>query len=167
MSGRVYLKLKAGGSDIEGESTVTTIGGIDVSKAIECDGFSEKVTAAQDHTSKRPTGQRIYEAITIRKWVDKSSPELQKALCDTALCEGEFLFFRPAHDEKRMEHFFTVKMERARVSGINRYLPDVPDGDIAAAAKPPLETVSFVFGRVTWSHVPAGKEHTDDWQEQS
>jgi type VI secretion system Hcp family effector len=168
MSGRVYLKLKAGGADIEGESTVNTIGGVDVSKTIECDGFSEKVTTAQDRASRRPTGQRIYEAVTIRKWVDKASPELQKALCDTMPCEGEFLFFRPALEDKRMEHFFTVKMERARVSAISRFLPkDDKEGDVAATGKPPMEEVSFVFGRITWSHVPAGKEHTDDWQEQS
>jgi type VI secretion system Hcp family effector len=167
MSGRVYLKLKVAGTDIEGESTVTTIGGVDVSKTIECDGFSEKVSTAQDKVSKRPTGQRIYEALTIRKWVDKASPELQKALCDTMPCEGEFLFFRPAADDKRMEHYFTIKIERARVSAINRYLPDVSDGDIASAGKPPMEQVSFVFGKITWTHVPGGKEHSDDWQEQS
>lgn len=166
MSGRVYLKFKVAGTDIEGESTVESIGGVDVSKAIECEGFSESVTAAQDPASRQPTGQRIYEPLVIRKWVDKSSPELAKALCNTDLCEGEFLFFRPASEDAQMEHFFTVKIERARVSSIKRFLPDLGVDDVARAGKPPLEQVSFVFGRVTWTHVPGNKVHTDDWRQQ-
>lgn len=169
MSGRVYLKLKVAGTDIVGESTVTTIGGVDVSQAIECEGYQEGVSSAQDPTSRRPTGQRIYEALTIRKWVDSASPELAKALVETQVCEGEFLFFRPAAEDRQMEHFFTVKIERGRCSAIRRYLPktDSSGGDVAAVGKPPLEEISFVFGRITWTHIPGGKEHTDDWQEQS
>jgi type VI secretion system secreted protein Hcp len=169
MSGRVYLKLKVAGADIAGESTVTSIGGVDVAAAIECEGYQEGVTAAQDPTSRRPTGQRIYEPLTIRKWVDKASPELAKALCETQQCEGEFQFFRPSAEDRQMEHFFSVKIERARVSAIRRFLPktDSSGGDVAAVGKPPLEEISFVAGKITWTHIPGGKEHTDDWEQQS
>lgn len=165
MSGRVYLKLKAAGADIEGESTVESIGGVDVSTAIECEWYYEGVEAAQDPASKQPTGQRIYDALTVRKWVDKSTPELAKALCNTDMCEGEFMFFRPALEDAQMEHFFTCKIENARISKIKRFLPDGLD-DVAKAGKPPMEEVSFVAGRFTWTHLPGGKEHTDDWKQQ-
>lgn len=166
MSGRVYLKLTVDTTDVEGESTVSNIGGVDVSKFIECEGFKEGVTAAQDPASKRPTGQRLYEPITIRKWVDKSSPELAKALCDTSPVKGTFHFFRPSAESSRMEHFFNIQIEDARVSSIKRFLPEGGD-DVARAGKPPQEEVSFVFGKITWTHVPGDKVHTDDWREQS
>jgi type VI secretion system secreted protein Hcp len=168
MSGRVYLKLSLvqGGAAIEGESTVESIGGVDVSKFIECDGFTESVTTAQDAASRTPTGQRLYEPLLIRKWVDKSSPELAKALCETAKVEGEFYFFRPSLENAQMEHFFTVKIEEARVSSIKRFLPEGSD-DVARAGKPPLENVSFVFSKITWTHVPGNKVHTDNWRQQS
>jgi len=168
MSGRVYLKLSlvAGGTAIEGESTVESIGGVDVSAFIECEGFTEGVSTAQDAASRTPTGQRIYEPLMIRKWVDKSSPELAKALCETSKVEGEFHFFRPSAENAQMEHFFTVKIEDARVSAIKRYLPEAST-DVALAGKPPLEQVSFVFGKITWTHVPGNKVHTDNWRQQS
>lgn len=166
MSGRVYLKLNVKGTAVDGESTVESIGGVDVSKFIECDGFNEGVATAQDAASRTPTGQRIYDPLTIRKWVDKSSPELAKALCETAKVDGEFYFFRPSSEDAQMEHFFTVKIEDARVSAIKRFLPEGMD-DVAKAGKPPLESVSFVFGKITWTHVPGNKVHTDNWRQQS
>jgi type VI secretion system Hcp family effector len=169
MSGRVYLKLKIAGADVAGESTVASIGGIDVSAAIECEGYEEGVSTAQDPTSRRAIGARIYTPLTIRKWVDKSSPLIAQALCETQEVEGEFLFFRPAPQGKQSEHFFKVAIVRGRVSAIKRFLPkpDQSGGDIAAIGKPPLEEVSFVFGSVTWTHVIGGTEHQDDWQQQS
>lgn len=166
MSGRVYLKLSVQGTAVEGESTVETIGGVDVSKMIECEGFNEGVSTAQDAASRTPTGQRIYDPLLVRKWVDKSSPELAKALCETAKVEGEFMFFRPSTENAQMEHFFTVKIEDARISSIKRFLPEITN-DVAQAGKPPLENVSFVFGKITWTHVPGNKVHTDNWRQQS
>ena len=168
MSGRVYLKLTfvEGGTAIEGESTVDSIGGVDVSKFIECEGFTESMMTAQDAASRTPTGQRIFEPVIVRKWVDKSSPELAKALCETAKMIGEFHFFRPSAENAQMELFFTVKIEDARVSAIKRFLPEAAT-DIALAGKPPLELVSFVFGKITWRHLPGNKEHTDTWRQQS
>lgn len=166
MSGRVYLKLIADGTQIEGESTVQSIGGVDVSTFIECEGYSEGVATAQDAASRRPTAQRIYDPLVVRKWVDKSSPELAKALCSTQKVTGEFYFFRPSAEDAQMEHFFKVFIEDARVSGIKRFLPNAAQ-DVALAGKPPLEEVSFVFSRISWEHVPAAKVHTDDWRQQS
>lgn len=166
MSGRVYLKLTVAGTAIDGESTVTSIGGVDVSKMIECDGYNEGVATAQHATSTTPTGPRVYEPIVIRKWVDKSSPELEKALCGTQKAVGEFYFFRPSSENAQMEHFFLVKIEDARISQIRRFLPD-DTTDIARSGRPPSETVSFVFSKITWTHLPGDKEHTDDWRNQS
>ncbi|MGD8860670.1 MAG: type VI secretion system tube protein TssD [Myxococcales bacterium] len=165
MSGRVYLELSSDEGPLEGESTVESIGGIDVSKMIECEWYSDGVTAAQDPASRTPTGQRIHDPISVRKWVDKSSPELQKALCHTQPVEGTFYFFRPSRGGGQNEHFFSVRIADGRVSKIKRFLPEA-EGDVTAAGKPPMEEVSFVFGTCTWTHVPGGKEHEDSWAQQ-
>ena len=168
MAGRVYLKLKGKQSgDIAGESTVTSIGGVDVSKLIECEGYVESVKTAQDPGSRTPTGTRIYEPVVLRKWVDKSSPLIQNALVKTEQMEGEFMFFRPSFEGEHMEHFFSVKFTNARISGIRRYLPDAVSEDVSAAAKPALEDISIVAGQMTWEHKTANTVASDDWKNQT
>lgn len=172
MSGRVYLRLKANGEDIKGESSVNTIGGEDVSQLIECDAYNEGCKTAQEAGSMTPTGTRLYEPLTIRKNVDASSPLIMRALTDTEPCEGVFLFFRPAKGSGKQEKFFTVTISDARVCAVKRFLPqDAPSpgmtaADVSAAGKPPMEEVSFVFGKISWKHEVGKTEHDDMWQEQ-
>ncbi len=175
MSGRVYLRLKANGQDIKGESSVNTIGGEDVSQLIECDNYVEGCHTAQEAGSRTPTGTRLYDPITIRKNVDSSSPLLMRALTDTEPCEGEFLFFRPAKGSGKQEKFFTVTIAEARVCSVRRFLPQETTGnaaikataaDVSAAGKSPMEEVSFVFGKISWKHEVGKTEHDDLWQEQ-
>ncbi len=172
MSGRVYLRLKANGEDVKGESSVNTIGGEDVSQLIECDSYTEACKTAQEAGSMTPTGTRLYEPIIIRKSVDSSSPLIMRALTDTEPCEGVFLFFRPAKGSGKQEKFFTITISDARVCAVRRFLPDdvAPPGataaDVSAAGKPPMEEVSFVFGKISWKHEVGKTEHDDMWQEQ-
>lgn len=165
MSVRVYCFLKAAGNDIAGESTVESIGGVDVSQAIECEEYQEGVQAAQDKASRRPTGTRVYDPIVVAKWVDKASPLLAKALTNTEPVEAEFFFFRPSKEDAQQEHFFTTKIEDARISELKRFLPTGSE-DVSRAGKPPMEKISMVFSKITWSHVPGSTEHSDDWRQQ-
>jgi type VI secretion system secreted protein Hcp len=168
MAGRVYLKLKGKQSgDIAGESTVQSIGGVDVSKMIECEGYGEGVKTAQDPGSHTPTGTRIYDPILIRKWVDKASPMIANSLVKTEQMEGEFYFFRPSAEGEHMEHFFSVKFTNARISAIRRFLPDPINEDVSATGKPALEDVSIVFGQVSWEHKIANTMASDDWKNQT
>jgi type VI secretion system secreted protein Hcp len=172
MSGRVYLRLKANTAAVNGDSSVANIGGVDVSKLIECDGYSEGCKTAREGGSGRATGTRLYEPITVRKNVDVSSPLLMKALTQNELCEGDFLFFRPNVTTGKQEHFFTVKIAEGRVSEIKRFLPDDAHAgggtaqDVSAAGKPPQEQVSFVFSTITWTHEVGKTEHQDQWKQQ-
>ncbi len=165
MSGRVYLRLKANGQDIKGESSVSKIGDEDVSQLIECDHYSEACKTAQEAGSMTPTGTRLYEPIVIRKNVDASSPLLMRALTDTEPCEGEFLFFRPTKSSGKQEKFFTITIGDARICAVKRYLIG-DDVDVSASGKPPQEEISFVFGKITWKHETGNTEHDDMWQEQ-
>jgi type VI secretion system secreted protein Hcp len=165
MSGRVYLRLKANGEQIKGESSVNTIGGEDVSELIECDSYAEGCKTAQEAGSMTPTGTRLYTPLVIRKNVDASSPLIMRALTDTEPCEAEFLFFRPTKGSGKQEKFFTVTISDARVCEVQRFLPESPL-DVSAAGKPPQEQVSFVFGKISWKHEAGKTEHDDLWQEQ-
>jgi type VI secretion system Hcp family effector len=172
MSGRVYLRLTANKEAVKGESSVSTIGGEDVSTLIECDSFTEGCRTAQEAGSMTPTGTRLYDPIVIRKNVDSSSPLIMRALTDTEPCEAEFLFFRPTKASGKQEKFFTITISDARISEVKRFLPEESTAntggakDVSAAGKPPQELVSFVFGKISWKHEVGKTEHDDIWQNQ-
>ena len=168
MAGRVYLELKGKQSGkIDGESTVESIGGLDVKNMIECDEYTEMGKIAQDPSSRLPTGARIYDPIQIRKWIDKSSPLLANCMVKSEEVEGTFHFFRPSADNQQMEEFFTVKFTRGRISSLKRFLPTWDQSDVSGAGKPAMEEVAIVFGQITWEQKKAGTVASDDWRNQT
>ena len=163
MAQSVHLFLKAAGNDVHGESTITSL---DRENSIECLSFVDAVRTAREASSGMATGDRTYEPLTVEKRIDKSSPLLAKALCNNELIEGTFRFYRPSPaGDGTTQQFFTVVIEEARVASIARRSPNVIDP--ASAAAPPLEEVSFVFGKITWTYEDGGVEHSDVWSERT
>ncbi len=162
MAMTVHLTLKANGEDIQGESSVTTLGREDT---IECFSFDCGVQSASEAFSGRPSGKRNYEPIRIVKRVDKATPLLWKALCNNEQIEGTFKFFRPSPaGDGTTEEFYTVEISEARVSGIDFSSPDAMGG--AGQAEPPTETISFVYNNMIQTYESTGASHQDNWRDQ-
>lgn len=163
MAQSVHLYLKAAGNDIQGESTISSM---ERENSIECLSFTDAVRTAREASSGMATGDRTYEPIVIEKRIDKSSPLIAKALCNNEIMEGTFKFFRPSPTgDGTTQQFFTVKIAEGRVGSVHRHSPNVIDP--ASAATPPLETVSFVFGDITWTYEDGGVEHQDVWSQRT
>lgn len=161
MAQPVYLFLKAAGNDIEGESTVKSL---EREGSIECLSFKDGVRTAREKGSAIATGDRTYEPLVIEKRIDKSTPLLAKALCKNEDVEGTFKFYRPSPTgDGTQQHFFTIEIKEAKVSGIERVSPDTLDP--ASAEAPPTERVSFVFGRIIWTYEDGGQTHEDHWSQ--
>lgn len=158
MAETVHLYLKSNGTDINGESSQTSLGRAD---SIECLYFEDGVRTAREKGSGLATGRRTYEPIRILKRIDKSSPLLAKSLCGNEKVDGTFKFFRPNEDTGETEHFFTVEIEKGRLAGIKRVSPNVIDP--AAGSDPPTEEVTFVFHTIRWTYESTGAEVEDRW----
>ncbi len=158
MAQTVHLKLKAGGSDIKGESSQLADGRKDT---IECVYFESGVTTPRDAGSGRSTGRRQFSPIKIRKRIDKASPLLAKALTQSEKCEGEFDFFRPAQDGTD-EIFFAIKIGGAFVSDVTLYMPDTLENP-GKETREAYEEVTFTFDSITWEHKTGGTMHSDSW----
>lgn len=157
----VFLSLKADGQDVEGESSVYNMAGEDVSKLIECVSYKEGVSVGYDSRSGGAQGDRTYDPISVTKYVDRSSPLLAQAASESKTCEGDFRFFRPVADGGGWEHYFTVRVEDARVQSIKRVL------EMGQDSSPMREEVSFVFSKISWKHETASTEHQDDWRQRN
>lgn len=161
MAETVSLYLKANGSDINGESSQTSLGR---ENSIECLSYFDGVRTAREKGSGMATGRRTYEPLVIRKRIDSSSPLLAKALCNNEVIEGTFKFFRPSPSgDGTTEQFFTVEIAEGRLAHITRTSPDTIDP--ASASEPPTESIGFVFHTITWTYEPKGSMHTDNWKE--
>lgn len=158
MAQTVHLALTANGTAVEGESTVTTL---DRENTIECLEFLHGMESRTERGGL-PSGKPQSQGIQIQKRIDKSSPLLQKAMGGAETIEGRFEFFRPNPDgDGTEEHFFTVRIDNARVSRIVRRSPDVLEQHLSTL--PPYEEVTFIAGEVTWTNENGGQEHTTEF----
>jgi type VI secretion system secreted protein Hcp len=163
MAETVHLFLKANGTNIEGESSQTSLGR---ESSIECLYFADAVRTARDKGSGVATGRRTYEPLVFRKRIDKSSPLLAKALCNNEKIDGTFRFYRPSPTgDGTTEQFFTVEIADGRVSHIKRVSPDTIDP--ASSSEPPTEEIGFVFHTITWTYEDGGITHEDGWDNQA
>lgn len=159
MAETVHLKLKANGSDIQGESTQTDLERADT---IECLMFKDNVRTARELGSRAAVGRRVHEPIEIIKRIDKSSPLLAKALCRNEKIDGVFAFFRPnPAGDGTTEKFFEVEITNGRVDSIERISPNAHDP--AASNAPPMEIIRLVYHTIRWVYVPTGAEYVDSW----
>jgi len=162
MAETVHLYLKANGSDVQGESTQTSLGR---ENSIECLYFEQGARTAREAGSGLATGRRQYEPLLIRKRIDKSSPLISKALCENQVIEGTFKFFRPnPTGDGTTEQFYTIVIKKGRVASQRLWVPDtiVP----ASSTEPPLEEVTFVFHSIDWTYTNGGITHSDTWDAQ-
>jgi len=159
MAETVHLYLKSNGTDIQGESTQTSLGR---ENSIECVYYEQAVKTAREAGSGMATGRRQYEPLLIRKRIDKASPMIAKGLVENQVIEGEFKFFRPNPDgDGTTEHFYTVKIKQGRIASQKQINPDVIVP--ATATEPPMEEVTFVFHTISWRFERGGVEHEDSW----
>ncbi len=161
MAETVHLYLKSNGSDIQGESSQTSLGR---ENSIECVYYEQGVVTAREAGSGVATGRRQYTPLMIRKRIDKSTPMIAKALTRNEVIEGTFKFFRPnPTGDGTTEQFYTVEMREGRVASQKLISPNtiVP----ATAFEPPLEEVAFNFHTITWTYEDGGVTHTDSWRE--
>ncbi len=160
MAETVHLFLKANGTDIQGESTQTSLGR---ENTIECLSWEETVSTTREGGSAIATGRRAHGPIIFRKRIDKSTPLLMKALSENTALEAKFQFFRPnPAGDGTTEQFYTVELKEARISSIKQWVVDSLQP--AAEAIPPLEEIQMVFGHVFWTYNATGVQHEDSWK---
>jgi type VI secretion system secreted protein Hcp len=158
MAESVALFLKANGTDVQGESTVTSLGR---ENSIECLAFEFRVASSiSQSVSGVATGRRRYEPIKIRKRIDKSSVLLFRALTLNQRIDAEFRFFRPnPSGDGTTEHFYTITITNGRVAGVAQAVRDVFKSE--TASDPELEDVTFIFQTIKTTYVNGGIEHED------
>jgi type VI secretion system secreted protein Hcp len=160
MAETVHLFLKVNGTDIQGESTQTSLGR---ENSIECLSFEFRVASPVSTSgSGMATGRRRYDPIKVQKRIDKSSPLLLRAFTLNEKIDAVFQFYRPnPTGDGTTEQFYTVEIRNGRIVGVAQYVHEIFRPE--TANDPPLEEVSFVFNTIIWTYTNGGVTHEDSW----
>jgi len=104
----------------------------------------------------------VHKPLTFTSALNKASPLLYQALATGEMLPTvEVRWFRTSTDGKQ-EHFFTTKLEEATVVDIHTVLPHAQDSENENYTQ--LIKTSLAYRKVSWSHVVAGTEASDDWR---
>ncbi|HEX4930755.1 MAG TPA: type VI secretion system tube protein Hcp [Gaiellaceae bacterium] len=145
MALQLFLKMKANGADIQGESVQKGF-----ENWIEVQSFSWGVTAARDAGTGQSTGRRQYKEF---RWVNrhqKSSVLLWKALAQNEVVEAELDCVREGGDGAS-EVFLKLTFKQGRMSAFDQAGEEV---DV-------YEEFGLVFQTVSMLHTDGGIEFED------
>lgn len=145
MALQLFMKMKANGADIQGESSQKGF-----EDWIEVQSFSWGVAATRDAGTGQATGRRQYKEF---RWVNrhqKSSVLLWKALAQNEVIEAELDCVRQGGDGAP-EAFLKLTFKQARMSAFDQAGEDV---DV-------YEEFGLVFQNAKMLHVDGGIEFED------
>lgn len=147
MALQLFLKVKANGSDISGESSQKGF-----ENWIEVQSFSWGVVTARDTSTGLTTGRRQYKEF---RWVNrhqKSTPLLWKALTNSEVVEAELDCVRDSPSgDGTSEIFMKLNFKQGRISAL----------DQAGEEADVFEEFGLVFQSASMLHVDGGIEHQD------
>jgi type VI secretion system secreted protein Hcp len=157
MGETIHLFLRANGTEIQGESTQTSLGR---QNSIECYEFSHQVQVVSSTSGRISTRKRQYQPLMIRKRIDKSSPLLAKLMAENAILEGEFRFFRPnPTGDGTIEQYYSIRFRQGRIAGIH-----IRQADLSLEANSlaqPMEEVMISFNTISWTYTNGGVTYED------
>ena len=165
MAQNVYGIIKADGTQIVGDSTVTSM---DREDTWECFEFHVSVDTPRDRATGMSQGQATAGPVRVLKAIDQGSPLTQQALFTNQVIEAEFHFFRPAPlGDGTTEQHYSITFYNGRISGIEQVSPNSLDP--AAASEPDQEWIEMVYGHMRWEYKgdPGASEYEYNWREQA
>jgi len=152
----VLLLLKGRSGDVKGE------GPKGYESAIECFAYEQAAGAPVQPGSAAggpASGKLQYQPITIRKRIDRTTPQIARLLAEGDQVEATFRFFRKAPNGM-MANFYTVEIKGGRVVARKDVVASTVDA--ATAKVPEYEEVSFSFTTIKWRWEEAPKIETAD-----
>ena len=123
--------------------------------------FDHEISLPVETQGGQPIGQRVHKALTIHKYVDKSSPKLYKAIATgERMSEVTIDWYRIDKDGNE-ELYFTHKLEDATIVSMKPYMHNALDPEKNQYGH--MEEVSFTYRKITWTWKDGGIAAEDDW----
>lgn len=162
MALNAYAALKANGTALAGDTTMTSIGGVDVSADhIELYQVKWGTRVGTEGQAHRSSSHRRILPIQIMKRVDQTTPILYQTLTQNQTVEGEIKIFDTNPEDGTTRHRFTITIAGARILSVESCSPDAFDADVSN--RPPYEVIELVPHTITYTDMIGSTEYTDEW----
>lgn len=150
MAETVHLYLKLNGSEVQGESTQTSLG-----RANSIEIFSWSWSAEASMQSPGVIGKRLMGEVKYVQRIDKTTPLLFKGFVNNEVAEGVFKFFRPnPTGDGTTEQFFTFEGKQGRITSVSPWSPDTLNP--GSVVLPALHQLTMFFPRVIQTYTNGG-----------
>ena len=148
-SNRAFAKISIGGETIQGFSSQTTLGGVDLADYIELKSFEYEMLRPGDR------GDLSVSPFKIRKYVDAATPLLAQALARGQTVEVELKVFDEGPDGSDRV-LATFKLSGARLAAVRVWNAPVP-----GSGRELCEEVQIGYSTLTITHEPAPVTETE------
>jgi type VI secretion system Hcp family effector len=157
-----YAAFTANGTALAGDTTMTSIGGVDVSADhIELYSVHWGTRVGTEGQSHRASAHRRVLPVRIAKRVDQTTPEFYQALTQNQTIAGDIKIFDTNPEDGTTRHRFTITIAGARVLAVESQSPDAFDAD--TSSRPPFDVIELVPHTITYTDMVNSKEYTDEW----
>ncbi|WP_459207671.1 Hcp family type VI secretion system effector [Pseudomonas sp. MLB6B] len=124
--------------------------------------IKHQVTVPTDPQSGQPAGQRVHKPFIFTSSLNKATPLMYQALASGEMLPTVEVSWYRTSTEGKQEHFFTTELTDATIVDINTTLPHAQNKENADFTQ--LIEVSLAYRKITWKHVAASTEGSDDWR---
>ena len=153
-----YAQLTADGAALDGDTSVSTMGGIDVSSDhIECFSVRWGSHLKDTSASGRARNPVVKLPVTLVKPVDKTTPLLYQALATNQRVDGSVKIFQTDPQTGETLHRFTLQLDLARIVSLEGISPNTLGADTAVL--PPTEQVQLLAQTLTYIDEVNGVEY--------
>lgn len=122
--------------------------------------FTHEVVVPRDPLSGVPTGTRLHQPASFTKQLSKSSPLLWNAITSGESLTLALTFWR-INTSGQLENYFKIEWDSVTLVDAKGFKLDVQNK--ANADYFDMEEFKFTYKKVTWEHVKAGTNGSDDY----
>lgn len=109
------------------------------------------------------TGARQHGAMELTANIDKAYVNMMKACCTSTAIKSIEVDFYEIGDDGKQKKYFTIKLEKARVTDVRTWFPDVDD--TATDKYKHMVTYGLRYEKITWTFAEGNIEYSDAWKE--
>ena len=122
--------------------------------------FNQKCSLSMDKYTGTPTSSRAYEQFEVLKEINRSTPELWKALTTGQVLDSvEVTLYEIAKETGTETPYFKYTLNKARITAIRDFMPSTfeENGSIVGH----LEQIFLVASEYEWEHMTENTQHVD------
>ena len=127
-------------------------------ESIDIMSIEHGIHSPYDPHTGRNTSPRKHSPFSILKSIDTTTPFFNKACCNGEKIQKVDVLLYRISETGREEVYFKYEVNDVKVVSVIPYIH-------CSMGTPDSEQVSFIYGKIRWTHLEGNFAHEDSWNE--